>query len=516
MLSACGAYSDSCWEALACAPDPEPPPDPCEGEPGSAPALDECGVFVSASSGDDGSPGTKDAPVKTLQRAIGLAAGGRRDGEAPTRRVYACSGSFEEAISLPSGVDLWGGRRCEDGDWSFGGSAHRTTIAPGPVGIPVRVVEGGGATSMIFGVRAVAADASTSDGKSSIAMLLESGARAIVRSCEIVAGNGKDGEPGEDASIERATDGVEGNDGASACTADVVRGALPAVTACGDGIESTGGSGGDGGIDGGRGGAPGQPEPVETPEGKGRAGLGASSEPCTEGNDGEKGADGGRAGGAAGAGYLSAMYGWIGVRGEDGKKGGVGQGGGGGGGSKARGHMVECRAGSPQGGAAGGSGGSGGCGGLGGKGGGYGGSSIGVVALYGSAVTLEATEVFTGNGGNGGVGGTGQPGGAGAPGGNGGKRPPGDSEMWPACDGGDGGRGGRGGDAGGGIGGSSYGVASASASVTFGSGATLHLGNGGEGGLAGNAAPGDPVGQGETGDSMAYRQFDVPDPEPPR
>ncbi|WP_437760077.1 hypothetical protein [Sorangium sp. So ce1389] len=511
-----GCYAERCAEGHMCEV-PPPEPDPCDGDPATAPAIDGCGVFVSAR-GDDADPGTSDAPVKTLEHAIGLAASGRGGGEAPTRRVYACGEAFAEAIALPSGVDLWGGRRCEDGGWSYGwsfdGPDHLTTIAPGPVGIPLRVLEGGDATSVIFGVRAVAADASASDGKSSIAMILSPGAKAVVRASEIIAGDGKDGEAGEDAPIGRAKDGVPGNDGVDACTVDFATGALPVVTVCDDGIESIGGYGGDGGIDEGRDGAPGQPRLA----GNGDAGAGAGSTPCAPGEPGAQGVDGGRAVGAAGAGYLS-VDGWIGVRGEDGRNGGVGQGGGGGGGSKARANMVACRAGSPQAGAAGGSGGSGGCGGLGGQGGGYGGSSIGIIALPGSAVTLEATGVTTGNGARGGVGGTGQPGGGDAPGGYGGKRSPGASDMWPACHGGRGGAGGRGGDAGGGLGGSSYGVASAGASVTFGPGATVQHGQSGDGGFGGNTSPGSSdheVGQGQPGSSMAYRQFDVAGAGQPR
>ncbi|WP_437279992.1 hypothetical protein WME90_05370 [Sorangium sp. So ce375] len=525
-MCACGAsaltacrYSDACWEALDCAPDAEPPPDPCAGEPGTALALDECGVFVSASSGDDASPGTKGAPVRTLRHAIGLAAHGRRVGETPTRRVYACGEAFDEKIALPSGVDLWGGRRCGDGGdwsyaWSFGGPDEPTSIAP-PTGIPVRVLGGDNATSTIVGVHVVAADASSSDGKSSIAMILSPGAGAIVRDSAIVASNGKDGEPGEDADSERAKDGELGNDGVDACTADSATGALPVATACDDGIESTGGYGGDGGLESGDDGAPGQPEPAENPEGKGRAGLGAGSETCTAGKDGAKGTAAGRAAGATGPGQLTEREGWVGVRGQDGARGGVGQGGGGGGGSKGRGDMVACRAGRPQGGAAGGSGGSGGCGGDGGKGGGYGGASIGVVALQGSALTLETTRVTTGNGGRGGVGGTGQPGGTGRQGGSGGKGVV-DNRMWNACDGGAGGHGGRGGDAGGGLGGPSYGVASVAARVEFGPYATVEWGAGGEGGVAGNAAPDDDAGKGADGDNMPWRQFDVSNPEPPR
>ncbi|WP_433927027.1 hypothetical protein [Sorangium cellulosum] len=514
-LTACASYSEDCWDIVACSPAPEPPRDPCEGEPGTAPALDKCGVFVSEQ-GDDKDPGTRDAPVRTLRHAIGLAAGGRGDGEAPTRRVYACGGAFEEAIALPSGVDLWGGRLCDDGDWSYGwsfdGPDRLTTIAP-PVGIPLRVIQGEG-TSTIFGVRVVAADASAADGKSSIAMILSPAAKAKVVSSEIAPGHGEDGEPGEDAPSDRANDGVVGNGGADACIADVVRGALPVVTLCDEGIESTSGHGGHGGIDSGGDGVAGQPEPALNPEGKGIGGTGAGSAMCTAGEGGAEGADGGRAAGAVGAGSLG-IDGWTGVRGEDGKRGGVGQGGGGGGGSKTPGPVSACPTGRPQGGAAGGSGGSGGCGGRGGKGGGHGGASIGIIALQGSVLTVEASRVVAGNGGHGGVGGTGQPGGWGGDLGRGGRYRFAGNE-WLGCDGGPGGEGGRGGDAGGGLGGSSFGIASVGATVTIALDAFVIPGKAGGGGLAGNAAPGDEEGQGEPGRASFWYRFDSPDPETPQ
>ncbi|WP_234024023.1 hypothetical protein [Sorangium cellulosum] len=507
MLTACSSYSDDCWERLECPPDPEPPPGPCEGHPATAPALDNCGVFVSPLSGDDRSPGTKDAPVKTLQHAIGLAARGRGDSEKPTGRVYACSGLFEEKITLPSGVDLWGGRRCDDGDWSyqgsFGGPDHPTIIAP-PREIPLRVLgvedtalAGDNATSVIAGVRIVAADASAPDGKSSIAMILSTGARVIVSDSKIIAGDGKDGEPGGDAFSVRAMAGVLGNNGANACTADATVGALPVVTMCEDGIESTGGQGGDGGLDVGGDGAPGQPALGGNSERDGRGGLGADLTRCSDGNDGADGADGGRAGGAFGPGFLSED-GWIGVRGEDGKKGGVGQGGGGGGGSKSRGPMFACPTSRPERGAAGGSGGSGGCGGKGGGGGGYGGASIGIIALEGTDLTVADTDVFTGKGGNGGVGGTGQPGGIGQRGGYGGQGF-GPNGMWEACRGGSGGAGGRGGDAGGGLGGASVGIAYVVPNFAIRPGTTIVPGDAGSGGPAGNAGAEDEIGNGKTG-----------------
>ncbi|XXU72605.1 hypothetical protein WMF41_38930 [Sorangium sp. So ce1151] len=479
-------------------------------------------MFVSEH-GDDKSPGTKGAPVRTLQHAVGLAASGRGNGEAPTRRVYACGGDFKEAITLPSGVDLWGGRRCEAGEWSYGwsfdGPDALTVIAP-PVGIPVRViagddavVAGDDATSMIFGVRAVAADASASDGKSSIAMILSPGARATVRESEILAGGGKDGDPGEDAPSFRATAGAMGNDGADACTANVAMGALPVVSVCDDGIESAGGYGGDGRIERAGDGTSGMPEPAGNPDVRGLAGSGASSMPCTDGQNGADGAPAGRAAGAVGDGRLD-VDGWIGVRGEDGKRGGVGQGGGGGGAGKGRGPMSACPADRPQGGAAGGSGGSGGCGGKGGQGGGYGGASIGIVALQGSVLAVEASTVLGARGGDGGVGGTGQWGGLGWFGGRGGNGSVTGTSR--GCAGGAGGNGGRGGDGGGGLGGASFGIASMSASVALLQDATVSPGRPGQGGRGGNTGGGDTSGQGNRGPSLFWYRFDAPDQGPPR
>ncbi|MDC0685765.1 hypothetical protein [Sorangium atrum] len=517
-----GCYSDSCADSYWCEV-PPPEPSPCDGDPRTATALDMCGVFV-GEEGDDNSLGTKDAPVRTLQRAIGLAAQVRRDGQAPTRRVYACSGLFEEAISLPQGVDLWGGRLCAGGDWSYGGPLDEqnalTVIAP-PVGIPVRVLGGDDAviagddtTSEIFGVRAVAADASAGDHKSSIAMILEHGATAIVQSSVILAGDGKDGEPGEDAPSFRTNAGVLGNDGADACTANETVGALPVVTACGDGIESTGGQGGDGGLETGGDGTSGLPEPDENPPDVGLGGFGASSSmACKPGEQGADGAPADRAAGAVGDGLLG-FHGWVGVRGDDGKPGGVGQGGGGGGGGKGRGPMNACPTGRPQGGAAGGSGGSGGCGGKGGKGGDYGGASIAIVALQGSDLTVDASTVLGAKGGNGGVGGTGQWGGLGVAGGLGGNALLIDSSR--GCRGGFGGNGGRGGDAGGGLGGHSLGIGSVGASVTILQDATVLPGQAGSGGLGGNALAETGLGKGKDGTALFWYRFDAPDPEPPQ
>ncbi|WP_437943533.1 hypothetical protein WMF27_42525 [Sorangium sp. So ce281] len=507
-----------CWEEQTCdegasalPPAPPPPASPCEGDPVTGPVLDGCGVFVRAQ-GDDRHPGTRQQPVRTLERAIVLAASGRRDGDEPTRRVYACGETFEETVALPSGVDLWGGRRCADGDgsfgWSFGGPDQLTTIAPGPEGIPVRVFAAEGRTSTIYGVRVVAGEGSASDGRSSIGMILSQGAKVRLVASEVHAAGGMDGEPGEDGPIIVGSDGIPGISGAAACTAEGAVGARAVVRACDDGTESIGGKGGNGGIFGGGDGQQGEPYSIEDPSQSGRGGRGADSGRCTDGQPGAHGANGEHGADAAGAGVLDPS-GWVGVRGTDGGHGGLGWGGGGGGGSKSRFAMVVCHVDDPQSGAAGGSGGSGGCGGRGGKGGGPGGASLGIVALEGAELTVLGSMVVAGDGGDGGGGGRGQAGGMGHNGGLGGLYTPWDD--WRACNGGKGGNGGRGGDGGGGLGGPSVGVATVGVTkVSFEAGAVVRNGHAGFGGSGSDPSRRDP------GTAGAWVVFPAVDPGPPR
>ncbi|WP_437710371.1 hypothetical protein WMF45_36595 [Sorangium sp. So ce448] len=497
------SYAEDCTTTYSCVPLPgETPPalpaSPCDGDPATSPAKDGCGVFV-ARRGDDASDGTREAPVRTLQRAVEQASkpGG-------TRRVYACAEDFEEAVTLPSGVAIWGGRDCATEAWTWGGKDRFTGIAPAPEHVPL-IVEAREAsmTSTVFGVRLVAADATRPSG-SAIGMIVREGAAVNVVSSEILAGNGADGAAGESApQAWRAPDGAPGHQGAAGCLADWNEGAPPEMTVCEDGRTSIGGAGGDGAIAAGGDGEPGAPAPAAGSVDNGGGGKGGRMT-CTSGERGDAGEPGANGvGGGTGLeellkyGTISAR-GWQGFSGQDGQNGGIGQGGGGGGGVGTNG---QCRPVDPQGGPSGGSGGGGGCGGRGGQGGGYGGGSFGIIALH-AHVMVDKTEIITGDGGRGGNGGRGQEGGFGGERGPAGYIAP---AAYFACDGGEGGAGGKGGHGGGGLGGISVTIARADSSVHLTESADWTWGAPGVGGVGGD--PDDDNAKGEDGQTAVLWEF---------
>ncbi|WP_437962298.1 hypothetical protein WME76_44375 (plasmid) [Sorangium sp. So ce119] len=502
-----GCYAEDCATTYSCAPLPgEAPPalpaSPCDGDPATSPAKDGCGVFVTRH-GDDASDGTREAPVRTLRRAVEKAAepGG-------TRRVYACAEDFEEAVVLPSGVAIWGGRDCGAAAWTWGGAESFTGIAPEPGRVPLTVeARQTSMTSVVFGVRLAAADAVRPSG-SAIGMIVQEGAAVEVVSSEILAGNGADGADGESAPQGwRAPDGAHGHPGAGGCLADWTEGAPPAVTVCEDGTRSIGGAGGDGDVTSGGEGEPGAPAagvapgPESMEDGEGGTGGAMTCTPGDDGHPGEPGANG--VGGGTGLedrlkyGTISAR-GWYGFSGQDGRNGGIGQGGGGGGGVGPNG---KCRPVDPQGGPSGGSGSGGGCGGRGGLGGGYGGGSFGIIALH-AHVIVDKTNIIVGDAGRGGNGGRGQQGGFGGPRGPAGYIAP---AAYFACDGGRGGAGGNGGHGGGGLGGVSIAVALVNSSVHLTESANWAWGAPGAGGVGGD--PSDKRAIGEDGQTAVLWEF---------
>lgn len=447
------ACSNTCEDTLTCQLEVDLPF--CPGDPAEAWEVDipaECGLWVSASLGDDSNDGTPGAPLATLGAAAARAVTGGR-------RVYACAEIFEEAVTWPTGVALHGGFYCDGHDWRYGGGLARTTIAPAANEIPFTLlVSIHREPSLLTDLDIEAADA-TKPGGSSIAVLALTDSRAELRRAKIESGDGADGLDGDDGDHfgAPAKEGLHGNDGAAACTGPIGAGGEQVALDCGDDA-SFGGQGGHGGELVANPGDDGEPAPTPNPQG---FGLGGKAEDpaaglfCTPGIGGAAGKDGEPGLGGTWPPRLTAA-GYEGVWGGDGQRGRAGQGGGGGGASAGN---AACGGGSRlHGGAGGGSGGTGGCGGKGGRGGQPGGASIGL-ALLTDGFVLRDVDIAAGNGGRGGRGGIPQQGGQGGLPGIGGAGSPAAGGPHPACVGGAGGYGGDGGHAGGALGGSALAIA---------------------------------------------------------
>ncbi|AUX35798.1 MULTISPECIES: hypothetical protein [Sorangium] len=449
----------------------EPPPESVCLERLAADVWEDgCGVFVGGvwGSGDDANPGTKDKPVRTLQRGVELARTGRG-------RVFACADGFFGPLTLPSGVDLIGGFGCVS--WKRQPDTRSILQRSGESDILLTVVP------------ASDEDTGAADGVSTIVdmrmwasrrigMLLRSNTAVELLRSELSSshgGAGRDGEPWPGLNI--AADGPHGMYGGDACSGATVPGGPAVVNQCDGGIPSIGGKGGDGLPDGAGDGDDGLPD-ATSDSSDGRGGDGdVPGLNCEEGFDGTYGAYG--VVGAAGQGIGRVTEtGWVGDWAGDGTRGMPGQGGGGGGGR--RGGLSACGEAS-KGGAGGGSGGAGGCGGRGGRGGENGHPTIGIVALH-AKLTVRDSVIATLAGGPGGDGGPpeeGGKGGRGAPGGAVG------DGTW-SCEGGNGGRGGDGGYGGPGRGGDSIGIAYLDEDQLTLEGITYELGPPGNGGISWN------------------------------
>jgi hypothetical protein len=414
------------------------------------PVPSGCGVFVSASLGDDAHEGTRGAPVKTFARAIALSL----QKQAP---IYACAETFQESLSVPSGTTLFGGLDCHDG-WRYIGGLDRTTVQGKP-NEPAVVLKSGKRRTRMDDFFVRASDAAA-PGASSIALIADHTAADLNR-VDMLAGKGAAGADGVSPMQDPALDGVAGSPGLAICAPNESPfkpspGGAEAQKACGDGQTSIGGKGGDGGsldmlspdpLPGGDG-ANGAPDA----SGAGLGGKGQADAAWTcSASMGANGVVGDSGKGAVGAGHVDAA-GWHGIDGQPGAVGKPGQGGGGGGG--ARGDHNVCPGSLHSAGASGGSGGTGGCGGRGGGGGQAGGASIALLSVEASLVLAEC-RLNADHGGSGGRGGDGQPGGSGGSGGPGGKG----GALADGCDGAKGGKGGKGGAGGGGMGGPSIALA---------------------------------------------------------
>lgn len=480
-LDTSGSAGTTTWRQIA-----GPSVGPLTGAAPSFPAPDEMGVLgfeLTATDGTDvesdtvwvtvfedlaralyvspaglaGNPGTREAPLASIQDAIDAA-----DALGDGTDVYVAAGTYDESLTLAANVGVYGGFDADS--WAFDPDASMTLVQGGPTAVLAR-----GASGIRVSWMHIHASDAVGDGATSIGLLLEDATDAILRGNVIEAGAGTDGLRGEDRST-RGGQGGDGSRGGSHGSCSDATGGRGGGVSGADGWN--GGRGGAGGKSSGSGGSKGNGD------GGGAGGGGSTGRAAgSPGTPGDPGAIGNSGAGGAPFGSVDDN-GYNPARGGTGGTGRAGFGGGGGGGGT---NVVWAAI------ACGGGGGGGGEGGLGGYGatGGYGGgASLGLLLLGTSDVVVAESEIRTtegGAGGNGGVGGAGQEGGDGGNGGSGDN-----DDRYPGGKGGKGGRGGQGGPGGGGGGGPSIGiVAQASVTLEASEGNVYALGPAGPGGISG-------------------------------
>lgn len=432
-------------------PDGGAPPAGCDpaADPKDAPkcVVSEFGIFVDAATGNDGNPGSKELPVRSLGAALT-----KLDGRP---RVYVCEGTYVESVKLSSPVSIYGGFAC--GTWAYSGTPGK--LAPSS-GIPLTVDRV--SASVIIADLGISAPDAIEAGASSIGVFAIESASLTLRRVMVTAGKGKsandEGAPPTNLFSADAVD-LEGT------TATGTNGGGQKTCACKSHGSSVGGKGGNGGNpaeSGGSGNATPTPMAMGGRNSAGGAGYPNGLAFACEG--GKPGPDGSAREGGAGAGTSGALTAtaWTATAGSGGAAGNPGAGGGGGGGGDANGS---------------GGGGCGGCGGAGGKGGAGGGSSLAVVADR-TALVLESSKLVSSDAGRGGNGGTGEAGGGGGGGAVG------------ACGGGRGGNGAGGSGGGGGAGGLSVGILRRAGSVARDGSTPITTGTAGVGGGPGGSGAG--------------------------
>lgn len=449
----------------------------CDGIDGDASQA----IFV-ASNGLDGAPGTRGAPLRTIQRAITAAM------DQGKHSIYICNGQYAENLRLAGDtVSLYGGYDCAS-DWKRG--ADRALILPS-TGVPL-TIDGVQAPVTVAHLSLLAADA-VGIGGSSVAVVALRSKGVTFSGSKLTAGKGAPGAPGTPGETAGALPQAKAANGTATATNTCYTTAVGTCTYLSGGAGCTAGaSGGIGGdrscpftpgltVKGGNGGIGGNCS-IGIAPGSGLDGSPAAPSGSTSltGPDGTPGAP-------AQAGFGSIVNGRyegtnVGMDGAVGKPGYAGKGGDGGvslASTDKNQYIV---------GGGGGQGGYPGCPGLPGHGGGGGGASIALVA-QGTPISAFSSLFITAAGG---IGGPSGPGGNGQPGGPGGSGAgAGLIGVWPGADGAPGGNGGRGGPGGAGAGGPSIGiayddVAPSLIDTTF----TIGVGGPGATGASGKAADG--------------------------
>ena len=425
---------DAPVDTFTCIPTSDPSSEPC--------VINEMfGVFVApaASGGSDTTGmGSRAAPYATISHALASLG--------TLTRVYACAGTYAEAVTVNAAVDgvqVYGGLVCPGSDggsgaWTYGSGF--ASVAPATRGFALDVESlVKGALFEDIGFTSMAGDP-TVPGAWSIAVMVNASTGVSFTRVHATAGAGVAGANGV------AVPAVAGGTGTNWCptagqggqAATGTGGGNSGVCTCGvvTADSSSGGPGGSKTLQGSDGDSVPPVTNTAAPlDGKGEPGSSTGSGgTCLNGHAGAPGIST-SAGSLGSVGTLSSG-GWSTESAGPGGAGNPGQGGGGGGGSATIG---------------GAGGGAGGCGGNGGVGGSGGGASLSI-AVVNSTVTLASLNLATGAGGAGGGGADGEMAQAGGAKGV-------DPTTSDGCNGGPGGAGAGGSGGGGGAGGPSVGIA---------------------------------------------------------
>lgn len=425
------------------------PPDNCDPDADikDSPACvdDAFGVFVDGNNGDDGQPGTKLAPKKSISAAFDALQG--------KSRIFVCKASYPEHLELTSSVSLFGGFDCAS--WNFSGD--KPTVAPSSPGFALHIDNVDGVSVSDFDFKAPNPSAGS---PSSVAIFVAHSSVHFAR-INATASNALDGASAStgsnfDPSLSASNVNLRGKP-ASGTSGGPQQDCL---ALCSNGVHATGGKGGNGSSNP----SPGQPGLPNLGAGAG----GAANANCAGVGTGGIGGPGDPASPASPPTSLGSLSesGWTPSDGPAGAFGSPGQGGGGGGGGA---DPEE------------GGGGGGGCGGCGGAPGSIakgGGASI-AIASFLSAIDILDSSLSANDAGNAGNGAPGQQGQVGGAGG---------TQAALGCQGGKGGSGGAGGASAGGAGGVSAAIlfkgqkpSVSNSSLAFGS-----KGNKGTGGAPGS------------------------------
>ena len=354
------------------------------------------GVFVSPNAGRDGT-GTRAAPYRSIADAINSA-----HGQGKGKTVYACAGTFAEAIVLTEGISLFGNYDCDS--WTAVDRRAQIVAPTSPAVRANRIT-----TATTFSGFDVLAPEGSAGAPSSIALIAVGSDGLRVVNASLTSKNAANGIDGTESFALTRQDG----NGAPSipegpCPKEVLCFATHGQIVLGgtatchgpqghlpDFDPQKGGAGGSSGIYKALCLVVGEPNKCSwTPRD-------SASDAATKGEQVEPQKDlDGKGGVSAAAGTFSAD-GYTpgdGTPGENGKPGYGGSGGDGAAPIATVSSPTEQRMGT-----AGGSGGAGGCPGLAGTHGTGGGASVGALLLS-SAVTFERVNVTSGNGGNGGKG----------------------------------------------------------------------------------------------------------------